>query len=235
MQTDPLCAHSVTGKDDRVRRSILTMLLIAATLASGLSASPALAVCSTSLPTNTVTLGPTPTNWTNSLITIPKYDGSSGTLCMVVVRLSASLNAQVQATNTSASPASLTATMTVNANISAPSPITSFAATPLSSMQTMMVGSGGSATFTAGPINSATNQTFTLPADLASFNGGGLLMFSAAGNGSFTLTSSSGNTNVSGTNTASAQIEVTYWVPEPGSLSLLALGSLAILHRRRRR
>jgi hypothetical protein len=212
------------------------MLVIAAGLATGLSAAPALAVCSTSLPTNTVSLGPTPTNWTNSLITIPKYDGSSGTLCMVVVRLSASLHAQVQATNTSGAPATLTATMNVNANISAPSPITSFAATPLSSMQTMNVPSGGGATFSAGPINSASNQNFTTPADLASFNGAGFLMFSAAANGSFTLTSSSGNTNVNGVNDASAQIEVTYWVvPEPGSLSLLALGSLAVHYRRRRR
>jgi len=154
---------------------------------------------------------------------------------MVVVRLSASLEAQVQATNTGASQATLTATMNVNANITAPSPITSFTATPIASMQTLTVPVGGATTFQAGPFPSSQNQSFTMPADLAAFNGPGALIFSLAATGSFTFTTSTGNADVTGMTTAGAGIEVTYWVPEPGSLSLLALGSIAILHRRRRR
>ena len=215
-------------------RSLLVSTTIAAALAFGLSVPAALGVC-TALPTNTVALGPTPTNWSNPLITIPKYDGSSGSLCMVVVRLSASLEAQVQATNTSNAPASLTTTINVNANITAPSPITSFAATPINSMQSLNVPAGGSAGFTAGPFPSSQTQNFTMPADLAAFNGPGFLIFSAAANGTFTFTTSTGNAIVDGTTTASAQIDVTYWVPEPSSIALLALGSLTIFHRRRRR
>lgn len=177
-----------------------------------------------------------PTNWSSPLITIPKFDPANGTLCMVVVRLSASVEAQVQATNTSpTSAATLTATMHVNANITAPAPIANFSATPISSMQSINVPAAGMTTFLAGPNPSFVETNFVAPLDLASFTGAGqFLFFGASANGDFTFVTNTGNAVINGVSQASAKIEVTYWVPEPGSLAMLALGALCIVRRRRR-
>lgn len=188
----------------------------------------------TALPTLSHTIPLEATNWSYPLITIPKYDSSSGDLCLVVVRLSASLEASIHAVNTSAAPASLTATMHVSAGINAQAPIANFSAVPISAMQTIPVAGMASTNFLAGPIPSSLEQQFTMPGDLAQFVGPGFLNFDASANGSFTFTTNTGNATVDGSTKASAKIEVTYYVPEPSSLLLLAVGLTAVAIRRRR-
>jgi PEP-CTERM motif len=189
----------------------------------------------TSLPTLMQTVELQPTNWNFPLLTIPKFDPINGNLCMVVVRLSASLEAQLHATNTAGVPASLTATMNVNANITAPAPMANFSATPIASMQTINVPAMGSTDFLAGPVPSSMTQTFNTVGDMNQFVGPGTLFFGASANGSFSFTTNTGNADLTGSTRAGAKIEVTYYVPEPGSLSLLGMGIVALVARRRSR
>ncbi len=215
----------------------VSVLFIALLVASAFLPWPSIAMATpcTSLPMQMTQVEMTPTNWINPLLTIPKFDPINGNLCMVVVRLSASLEAALHATNTAAVPASLTATMNVNANITAPAPIANFSATPIASMQTINVPAAGMTDFLAGPVPSFIEQTFTTPGDLNQFVGPGTLIFGASANGNFSFTTNTGNADLTGSTRASAKIIVTYYVPEPGTISLLGLGAVALVARRRTR
>ncbi len=196
---------------------------------------PVRAGACTSLPTLMQSVPLQATNWNAPLLTIPKFDPINGNLCMVVVRLSASLEAQLHATNTAGVPATLTATMNVNANITAPAPMANFSATPISGMQSINVPAMGSTDFLAGPLPSSLTQTFSTVGDLNQFVGPGTLFFGASANGNFSFTTNTGNADLTGSTRASAKIEVTYFVPEPGSFSLLGIGLVALVARRRSR
>ena len=176
------------------------------------------------------------TNWTSPLLTIPQFNSNDGTLCMVVVRLSANMEADLMVTNTGPDAASVTVTQHVSVNIQAPAPIANFSPAPLTSMQTINVDPQNSQTVTAGPSPVSSSQFFNSPSIPPLFTGAGVLNFLASANGDFTQTTNNGNANVVGTTTASAKVVVEYWVvPEPGTLSMLLIGGLALGHRRRRR
>lgn len=183
----------------------------------------------------TRTINPQQTNW-NELVTIPKFDPAQGTLCFVVVRMSASFEAAVIAQNLSNHTAMLTATVTDQVKITPPAPIMMYDHTESITNDVRSVPAFGSTVWSIGSTTFTKDQTFDmgLGAFLAAAPGD-TLDFNASGMGSFKVGTDSGNARVKGTVLAGATIEVTYYTPEPSSLLLLAAGLAVVTRRSRRR
>jgi len=191
------------------------------------------------------------TDW-SQLLTFQKFDPNLGTLTMVVVRLSASLEANLCAENRSSGPVTIMGqvndqvSLTPNPPLPGVVPIVSGATSlepgsqnvgPYNSAIGCPMPDGDQAFWTI-PVGTTVMNDFSsnAPAILAQFTGPGNVSFTAASSSSFMVQSSNGNAAVLVTAAAGATVTVIYkYIPEPTALGLLAMGALALLRRGRRR
>jgi hypothetical protein len=240
-RNERLALESAHGLDARVKRSAFRLCLTAIGMALVVVSAPAARAgsCTDVQAVHTRTVSLRQTSW-NEMVTIPKFDPASGSLCFVVVRMSANYEAAVIAQNLSNTTAMLTATINDKVQITGPAPVMPFSHTESIINSSRMVGAFNSTVWSIG------STTFTMPDQL--FDGamvplgnfiagmpGETLNFDASGLGDIKVGSNTGNVKVKGATLGSATIQVTYFTPEPGTLSLLALGLILAGRRRRPR
>jgi len=199
-----------------------------------LSADARAGSCDTVAGVETAPIALTQTNW-NQFVTIPKFDPAQGSLCLVVVRISASFQAAVIAQNLSNHPTMMTATITDKVTVQSANPPINFMREEAIPNDVQTVPALGSGLWELNRPTYTEEITYS-GAGLSDFIGAGEAFSpKVSGDGSFKVGTSSGNARVKGTVLAGAEIKVTYYTPEPGSLGLLAFGLLLVSRRSRRR
>jgi hypothetical protein len=185
--------------------------------------------------TTTTPITLTATDWTDSL-SFPQFNSGLGILNSVTIDLSGSMNTVLTVTNNSAEASTGTAKtelqMTVQdsgGNLIVPQ-IDLFSA-PYS----YSLGAGGSVTSGILTKNGTSSDTYTLAAVLAEFTGPGSIVLDASTLTETWLTNTGGNTFASQSTSAELTGTVTYnyTVPEPMTISLMSIGGLALLRKRR--
>lgn len=184
--------------------------------------------------TTTTPIPAATTDWSSSLA-FQQFNPSLGTLSSVTLKFTGVMNTVVTATNNSQSDSSGTAKTEIQitvqdngGNLLAPtidlfSPLLSYVLAP------------GQSTTSGQLIKTGNSSSLYSSADiLAEFTGPGSIILPASTFSQTSLTNTGGNTYASQTSTASltGQVIYEYAVPEPATLSLLALGGLALRRRR---
>ena len=185
-------------------------------------------------------IAPMPTDW-DQFVTVPKFDPGTGTLDFVVVRLSASYQAQILAENRAANPANLTAWLDQTVILTPPSSLAALSTIASIPPSTQPVAPYDGIPFTGpdtaiwslGPAQLSAQQTFT-GADLSPFIGAGAVSLHAVGTAQFLVTSDGGAFATQLTSQSGAQVDVEYHftIPEPATIALLVFGVGAISRRR---
>jgi PEP-CTERM motif-containing protein len=199
---------------------------------------PGISFATTSGPfTTTTPITLTATDWTNSL-SFPQFDSGLGILNSVTIDLSGSLSTVLTVTNNSPNGSSSGAAMTMlqmtvqdsGSNLNAP---TIDMSSPLYSYS---LGAGGSVTSGTLTMNGISSDTYTLAAVIAEFTGPGTILLDASTFTQTGLFNTGGNTFASQLTDASLTGTVTYdyTVPEPATMSLMSIGGLALLRKRRK-
>jgi hypothetical protein len=209
--------------------------LVACTLA--VLVMPSLAAADTLGPLTTSTPIPsTRTDWTGSLA-FPKFDPALGTLLSVELKISAAFDTELTITNNASSASSgwaktelLLYVQDAGGNLTDPvldlltSPQFNFALNPGQSISSGIIHKAG-----------ASDDVYTAPPSLlAEFTGTGDILLSAQTQTYAVISYTGGNTEAVQSTFASTTgtVTYTYLVPEPATLSLLALAGLAMLRRR---
>jgi len=180
----------------------------------------------------------TSTDWISSL-SFPQFDSTLGTLNSVTIDLSGSLSTVLTVTNNSPNGSSSGAAMTMlqmtvqdsGSNLNAP---TIDMSSPLYSYS---LGAGGSVTSGTLTMNGISSDTYTLAAVIAEFTGPGTILLDASTFTQTGLFNTGGNTFASQLTSAALTGTVTYdyrVVPEPATMSLMSIGGLALLRKRRK-
>ncbi|OWY71450.1 hypothetical protein B7486_12770 [cyanobacterium TDX16] len=200
--------------------------------------------------TETGMLNPIEGNFNSQLVTIPQFDPNKGTLCFVVVRISASYDATVRTENTAGSSGHISVMATQTLQVTspifvAPLPISNselipFGSKPVAAFDGTVDFMGpSSATFTYSPTNPREefliNGLVREPSDFgfASFIGNGSYDFSFDGSGSAFVQFNTGGADSTTDLLLGAKVEVEYhYVPEPATLALLLPGLLLVRRRR---
>lgn len=194
------------------------------------------------------------------LIAVPKFDVAGQSLVMVVVRLSATLDAFLCGENRAAVPATMMGSIKDGVSLAPTPPLPGIM--PVESVAMAMqpdtqpvlaYNPAGSYCVQAPPpppgdmLDEArwsipagtvvTNETvITTPQDLLYFMGAGTVNFTATPISELMFSSSNGNASATAYAKADANITVIYrFVPEPASLGLLLVGGLLVVRRRSRR
>lgn len=192
---------------------------------------------------NASSLGPysstyptTLTDWSGNL-TFPMFSPSNGTLTAVVLDLSSSMSTVLTIHNTSPSGSTGWAKTEVVLTVQDPSgyfgnPQVDF----LSPQYNFALGAGEQVT--SGTLvrnGSNSGLSYTDAGTLAEFTGTGNISISAFTNTYAVISYTGGNTDAVQVTNASANGHITYFydTPEPLTLSLLAVGGMALLRRRR--
>lgn len=197
-------------------------------------------------------LNPTQGNFIDEIVSIPQFDPANGTLCFVVVRITANYDAMILAENKSPNNGghiSVMATQTLTVTppmFVAPLPIPNSELIPFTSKPvapfdgTVDFMGPSSATFTYTPDNPRDVQLANLirePADsgFGNFIGLGTYDFSFDGSGTSLVYSNTGGFTSQSNMFIGAKVEVEYhFIPEPATLALLLPGMLLIRRRRPR-
>lgn len=197
-------------------------------------------------------LNPLQGSFNNEIVSIPQFDPSKGTLCFVVVRITANYDAMILAENKSPNNGghiSVMATQTLTVTppmFVAPLPIPNselipFTSKPVAPFDGVADYMGpSSATFSYTPTNPRDVLLANLvrePADpgFGSFVGLGDYDFSFDGFGSSLVYSNTGGFASQVNMSMGAKVEVEYhYIPEPATFALLLPGMLLIRRRRRR-
>lgn len=190
-------------------------------------------------------------NFSNQIVSIPQFDPSNGTLCFVVIRVTANYDALVRTENTTGNSGhiSVLATQTLQVtppNFVAPVPVANseiipYTSKPVTAFDGVVDYAGtSSANFTYSPTNPRNEllvSSIREPADFGfgSFIGNGSYNFSFDGSGSVLVYSNTGALPSSDSDLfLSAKVEVEYlYIPEPATLALFLPGLLLIRRRRR--
>jgi len=187
--------------------------------------------------TTTTPIASSKTDWTGGL-TFAKFNPMLGTLQSVTIKVSSAMDTILTITNDSPSSSSGSAktelqvsVQDTGGNLNAPQ-IDLF-----SSSFTYNLASGQSVSSGHLLKNTTDEQTYTLQAILDEFTGSGSIVLPASTFTQTWLTNTGGNTFASQVTNASLTGEVTYTysVPEPATMSLLGLGAVALLRKRRNR
>jgi hypothetical protein len=228
----------VTGQEKPIKeestmaKTVLFMLALSALVVPGVAGASSI-----SGPFTTTTPVPyTLTDWTSSL-SFPKFNSALGTLVEVDISLTGDMETTVTVTNSSPSSSSGTAQtelqMSVqDAGLNFSTPEIDF----LSPAYTYSLPGGGQVT--SGLLTKTASNTadYTASAVLTEFNGPGTIVLPASTFTQTVLSNTGGNTDASQVTEGDLTGTVTYLynpVPEPATLSLLALGGLAMLRRRK--
>lgn len=183
------------------------------------------------------------TNWTDAL-SVPLFDPALGTLTSIEFNLSGHVEGSALFESLDASPA--TVTMDLQAEIELQRPDFSTITTVIPVANTVdnvaaydnVLDFGGTSGRTYADLTGDDSINFTSPpplSDLALFTGIGTISLPITATGA-SAASGAGNLITQFSTSASAEASVTYIyevIPEPASLSLLAIGGIAMLRRRR--
>ncbi|MBL8763056.1 MAG: choice-of-anchor E domain-containing protein [Phycisphaerae bacterium] len=216
------------------------MLPRALALGAGLSAAVG---AQAEVVTYTADFGPARTNWTE-VMTLPKWDGSLGTLQGVTLTLGGSVAGSARFESTDAGPATIDMTLSAELAMKRPDNTSLVVALPLVNTTDNVTAFDGTIDFggdsgrTHDNLSASDTQSLTvLPADadFALFLGAGNLSLDIKATGA-SVGSGSGNLIVQFLTDASAHAEIEYRyipVPTPGAFGLAAAAGLFVSRRRR--
>jgi hypothetical protein len=192
------------------------------------------------------------------LVQIPQFNPATGQLCFALVRVTASYDALIKVENMAATGSFITVSATETVNVDVPGFFTPVLGDIMNAdemipptMQNVAAWDNGpafsfvgpdTATYTFQPANPrivplASVAFNALDPGFPNFTGVGNLPdgFNVTGESDFSVNSNAGEYNAQATMRMSVKIEVEYhYVPEPGTLSLIA-GAVLMARRSRRR
>jgi hypothetical protein len=182
----------------------------------------------------TTPISSTKTDWSSTL-SFPKFDSSLGTLLSVQLEIYASYDTVLTITNNATSSSSGWAKTELlvsvqDAGNNLVDPVLDLLTAPFN----FSLDPGDSVT-TGHILKSGwSDDTYTSAAVLSAFNGPGTIVLDASTLTYAVLSYTGGNTDAVQSTYASATGRVTYtYIPEPATLAAMAMGSLALLRRRR--
>ena len=175
------------------------------------------------------------TDWSSSLV-FPKFDSSLGTLTSVQFDLSSGMSTVLTVHNTAPSGSSGWAKTEVILTVQDPN---GYFGSPqidyLSPQYNFALGAGQEVTSGTLTKTSSDSWTYSDAGTLAEFTGSGNINISAFTNTYAVISYTGGNSDAVQVTNAQANGKITYFydVPEPATMSLLTLGGLAMLRRRK--
>ncbi|MCC7351022.1 MAG: choice-of-anchor E domain-containing protein [Phycisphaerales bacterium] len=179
----------------------------------------------------------------NQLVPVAQFDdmGGTRTLTSITLELNSTIGANTTGENDSNTSGSLTMNLSGNATADlfalSTASIVNTSAGPVSVAATDGITGSGPDFHNFGAVSGNDFDSDTIVSGFASFIGLGTIDVSVDANGGFNISGVSNSTLQVSNFNASGTVTVIYeytQVPEPSALSLLALGGLAMLRRRRR-
>lgn len=178
----------------------------------------------------------TKTDWSGASLAFPKFNSALGVLQSIELKINAALDTVLTVTNNATSASNGWAKTEVQLSVqNAGNDLMEPVLDMLTAQYNFSLNPGG--VVTSGTIHKVGNSDdiYTTPAILAAFTGLGNITLSAETLTYAVISYTGGNTDASQSTYASATgtVTYTYEIPEPATLSLLSLGMIGLLRRRR--